>query len=481
VPSRRRFLAPVPSSTAVSLGTDRRRLLVLAMLGVVLGLVGGVAAFLVVHLVGLISNLALLHRVGWDLPDLRHYHPSWVLVPIALGGGLVVALLARWAPVIKGHGIPESLEAIRLRESRIRPRAAFAKPVSAAVAMGTGGPFGAEGPIIVTGASLGSLLGQLLPVSASERRILLAVGAAAGMAGVFSTPVAAVVMAFELLVFERSLRVLVPLVLATGIAAALHDVLISSHPLFALRVDPTVGMAQLPLFVGKLVSWWVSLSSNTSGGTLAPMFLIGATMGEMLGIGFAHLFPGAEVVPGAFALVAMGVTFGVGARALLTGAVFALEVTGGYHLVVPMLVAMGVAELVAHRFLTERIMTDRLARRGVQVDFDTESDPLWVVTAGEVARRPGVPGRPAGAPVVPSSTPLRGLVPLLAGTGDRVVVVTGEGGHLVGAVTAHEVLEVLADRQRQDVIQAPTLHLRWPRLTQRRRRLHSVAPAPSEP
>jgi len=275
--------------------------------------------------------------------------------------------------------------------------------------------------------------------------------------------------------------VLVPLVLATGIAAALHDVLISSHPLFALRVDPAVGMAQLPLFVGKLVSWWVSLSSNTSGGTLAPMFLIGATMGEMLGIGFAHLFPGAEVVPGAFALVAMGVTFGVGARALLTGAVFALEVTGGYHLVVPMLVAMGVAELVAHRFLTERIMTDRLARRGVQVDFDTESDPLWVVTAGEVARRPGVPGRPAGAPVVPSSTPLRALVPLLAGTGDRVVVVTGEGGHLVGAVTAHEVLEVLADRQRQDVIQAPTLHLRWPRLTQRRRRLHSVAPAPSEP
>jgi len=196
VPSRRRFLAPVPSSTAVSLGTDRRRLLVLAMLGVVLGLVGGVAAFLVVHLVGLISNLALLHRVGWDLPDLGHYHPSWVLVPIALGGGLFVALLARWAPMIKGHGIPESLEAIRLRESRIRPRAAFAKPVSAAVAMGTGGPFGAEGPIIVTGASLGSLLGQLLPVSASERRILLAVGAAAGMAGVFSTPVAAVVMAF---------------------------------------------------------------------------------------------------------------------------------------------------------------------------------------------------------------------------------------------------------------------------------------------
>lgn len=551
----------MPPTADVSLGSDRRRLLVLAVFGVVLGLVGGVAAFVVVHLVGLISNLALLHRVGFDLPDLRHYHPSWVLVPIALAGGLAVALLARWSPVIKGHGIPESLEAIRLRESRIRPRAALAKPVSAAIAMGTGGPFGAEGPIIVTGAALGSLLGQLLPVSASERRILLAVGAAAGMAGVFSTPVAAVVLAFELLLFERSLRALVPLVLATGIAAALHDVLISPHPLFALRADPIVPTAELPLFVlvglaagvlavvvnkglfaaeagfrrlpvpeffhpilgalafalvglvvpgslsvgywaitdsvngrfllgaaaalfvGKLVSWWVSLASNTSGGTLAPMFLIGATMGEMLGIGFAHLFPGAGVVPGAFALVAMGVTFGVGARALLTGAVFALEVTGGYHLVVPMLIATGVAELVAHRFLAERIMTDKLARRGVQVDFDVESDPLRVVTAGEVARPPVIPGRPAGAPTVCVSAPLRVVVPLLVETRQEVVVVTDDGRHAVGVVTPQTVLEVLAARQRQEVVQAPTLHLHWPGPARHRlrRRLHSVPPAPTEP
>ncbi len=189
-------------SPEVSLGTTRRRLVVLGGFGVMLGGVGGVAADLVVRLVGLISNLALLHRFGWQLPDLRHYHPTPVLLAVAVGGASVVVLLARWCPIIKGHGIPESLEAILFRDSRVLPSAAVAKPISAAVAMGTGGPFGAEGPIIVTGAAVGSLVGQLLPVSPAERRILLATGAAAGMAGVFATPVAAVVLAFELLLFE---------------------------------------------------------------------------------------------------------------------------------------------------------------------------------------------------------------------------------------------------------------------------------------
>ncbi|HZD64727.1 MAG TPA: chloride channel protein, partial [Acidimicrobiales bacterium] len=198
---------------SVSLGTGQRRMVLLAGLGCLLGGVGGLAAYLIVKLVALLSNLALLHRVGFTLPNLSHYHPGPGLLGVAVAGALVVVALAHWSPVIKGHGIPESLEAILFGESRIRPRAAFAKPVSAAVAMGTGGPFGAEGPIIVTGGSVGSLLGQVLSVSPDERRILLATGAAAGMAGVFNTPIAAVVLAVELLAFERSLRALVPLVL----------------------------------------------------------------------------------------------------------------------------------------------------------------------------------------------------------------------------------------------------------------------------
>src|SRR5205807_9466690 len=112
-------------------------------------------------------------------------------------GGFVVSLLAMWSPVIRGHGIPEAMEAVLTKQSRISPRAALAKPLSAAIAIGTGGPFGAEGPIIVTGGALGSLIGQVIHVSPSERKILLASGAAAGMAATFGTPVAAVVLAIE--------------------------------------------------------------------------------------------------------------------------------------------------------------------------------------------------------------------------------------------------------------------------------------------
>ena len=114
------------------------------------------------------------------------------------------------------------------------------------------------------------------------------------------------------------------------------------------------------LFVGKMVSWWVGLGSNTSGGTLAPMFLVGATMGEMVGIAFAHALPGAHIQPGAFALVGMGATFGVGARALLTGVVFAAKATGGYGMLVPLLLATGVTELVIEAELRRRVADEHV-------------------------------------------------------------------------------------------------------------------------
>ncbi len=526
------------------MGTTRRRLAVLGGVGLVLGGVGGVAADVVVHLVGLISNLALLHRFGWQLPDLRHYHPTPVLLAVAVGGALVVVGLARWSPIIKGHGIPESLEAILFRDSRVMPRAAVAKPISAAVAMGTGGPFGAEGPIIVTGAAVGSLIGQLVPVSPAERRILLATGAAAGMAGVFATPVAAVVLAFELLLFERSLRSLVPLVLATSVATALHDVLIAPHPLFAVVHPPVFHVAQLPLFaivglaagalavvlnrglfaveagfrrlpipdwahpvvgalgfgaiglavpgslsvgywaitdavngrfllgaaavlfVGKMTSWWIGLGSNTSGGTLAPMFLVGATMGEMVGIAFAHAFPAAHIQPGAFALVGMGAAFGVGARALLTGVVFAAEVTGGYGMLVPLLLATGVAELVAELGLDDRVMTDKLRRRGYRVDFDAQTDPLRMRVAALVMRPavethdiPSVPTLDRWAFVSEALSLM--LEP------DMPAVAVTDHGRIVGTITRAEIEAELRRRNADEHVQPPTLGPLAPRAAHR--------------
>ncbi|HEY8021336.1 MAG TPA: chloride channel protein, partial [Thermoanaerobaculia bacterium] len=179
--------------------TSPRRLLLLSTLAALLGLLGGGAAWVLLRLIAILTNVALFHRFGTQLPSFATFHPGPGLFVAAIAGGLLVSLLARWSPVIRGHGIPEAMEAILLRQSRISPRAAVAKPLSAAFAIGTGGPFGAEGPIIVTGGALGSLIGQVVRVSPAERKILLACGAAAGMSATFGAPLASVMLAIELL------------------------------------------------------------------------------------------------------------------------------------------------------------------------------------------------------------------------------------------------------------------------------------------
>src|SRR3989440_10037647 len=168
--------------------TPPRRLLMLTVLATVIGIAGGAAAYLLIHLIALLTNLAFFHRAGWKLPSFTHLHRSPLVVVVAVSGGLVVGGMAKWAPIIRGHGIPEAMEAVLTRQSRITPRAAVAKPLSAAIAIGTGGPFGAEGPIIVTGGAIGSLLGQVIGMSPSQRKILLASGAAAGIGATFCGP-----------------------------------------------------------------------------------------------------------------------------------------------------------------------------------------------------------------------------------------------------------------------------------------------------
>jgi chloride channel protein, CIC family len=218
-------------------------------LAAVVGLAGGGAAYVLIHLIALLTNVAFFHRVSWTLPSFTNLHRSPVIVVVAVTGGLIVGLMAKWAPIIQGHGIPEAMEAVLTKQSRISPRTALAKPLSATIAIGTGGPFGAEGPIIVTGGAIGSLLGQIVAVSPSERKILLASGAAAGMAATFGAPLAAVVLAIELLLFEFSTRALVPLVVASSVAAGMHSAFFGTGPLFAVPAHHFAGLSQLPFYV----------------------------------------------------------------------------------------------------------------------------------------------------------------------------------------------------------------------------------------
>src|SRR6478672_983909 len=234
--------------SGVSRRAAARRTAFLAAIAALLGVAGGGAAWVLIHLIGLITNVVLFHQFGWALPSFADFHPGPILLVEAAAGGLAVSLLARWSPVIRGHGLPEAMEAVLTRQSRIAPRTAVAKPLSAAIAIGSGGPFGAEGPIIVTGGAIGSLLGQLVPVSPSERKILLAAGAAAGMAATFGAPLASVVLAVELLIFEFTARALIPLMIASSIAAGMHSLLFGSGPLFEVPDHKFAGLTQLPYY-----------------------------------------------------------------------------------------------------------------------------------------------------------------------------------------------------------------------------------------
>jgi len=219
------------------------------MLGLVLGLLTGGAAWALIKLIAFLTNLALFGDIGFTLPSMSDLEPSPRIVVVAVVGAFVVALLARWSPMIKGHGIPEAMESVLHRQSRVAPRTAIAKPLSSAIAIGTGGPFGAEGPIIVTGGSMGSLLGQLLQVTPSERKILLACGAAGGMAATFGAPIASIVLATELLLFEFSTRAFIPTAVSAAVAGGIHSALFGDGPLFSVPDHGFAGLTDLPLFV----------------------------------------------------------------------------------------------------------------------------------------------------------------------------------------------------------------------------------------
>ena len=212
--------------------TDRRVLLLSAM-ALVIGAIGSVVAYVLIWLIAAITNLAFYHRlsVAPAVPQ-GHYLGLWVvLVPVT--GALIVGFMARFgSEKIRGHGIPEALEAILLGRSRIQPKVAILKPLSAAISIGTGGPFGAEGPIIMTGDAFGSLFAQQFHLSAAERKTLLVAGAAAGMSAVFATPVAAVLLAVELLLFEWKPRSFIPVALAAIVASVLRVPMLGAGPIF---------------------------------------------------------------------------------------------------------------------------------------------------------------------------------------------------------------------------------------------------------
>ena len=238
---------PIPTEAPPRAVVDRRTVF-LSAVAIVLAVAAALVAQLLTRLIGLVTNLAFYGRWATSFVSPAQNQLGLWVVAIPVLGGIVVGLMARFgSKAIRGHGIPEAMEQILTNQSRVPARLIVLKPLSAAIAIGTGGPFGAEGPIIATGGALGSLVGQLLPCTAVERRTLLAAGAAAGMTATFGSPVAAVLLALELLLFEFRPRSLVPVALASAVAAAVRAAISGTAPIFPM---PALAPVALPAFAG---------------------------------------------------------------------------------------------------------------------------------------------------------------------------------------------------------------------------------------
>jgi H+/Cl- antiporter ClcA/CBS domain-containing protein len=264
VPTPPTLPSAVPAPRLADHSADRR-MLMLAAMAVVIGIGGVCSAWVLLRLIAIVINLAWFGTLSAAHADIADATPGVLTVAVPVIGSLIVGLMARFgSDKIRGHGIPEALEAILYGESRLSPKVAILKPISSAISIGSGGPFGAEGPIIMTGGAIGSLIAQRFRLTAAERKTLLVAGAAAGMTGIFGTPLAAILLAIEVMLFEWKPRSFVPVVVASLSSLALRPWLVGSGPLFAFDGALPGGIVALLLAaaIGVLCGTVAALLSN---------------------------------------------------------------------------------------------------------------------------------------------------------------------------------------------------------------------------
>ncbi|WP_296660217.1 chloride channel protein [Paraburkholderia sp.] len=424
------------------------RLLRISAIAAAGGALSTVAADFLLHLIRFFTNLFFFQTLSTANRSPAENALGVFVVAAPVIGGLLVGLIARFgSEQIRGHGIPEAIEAILFGKSRMSPKVAVLKPLASAIAIGSGGPFGAEGPIIMTGGAIGSLIAQFFHLSGAERKALLVAGAVAGMTAVFGTPVAAVLLAIELLLFELRPRSLLPVAIACAVAGFTRPLLLGSGPLFPLQTMPlgTVGMVssciagliagalswglstwlykvedlfgKLPvhwmwwpalgaiavgiggyfqprtlgvgydvigdllhdhlamqvvigIVVVKAIIWVIALASGTSGGVLAPLLMMGAGVGALVG----PYMPGSE--PAVWPLIFMAAALGGMMRAPIMAAVFAFELTGDVNALLPLLASAAVAYGFTVLLMRRSILTEKIARHGYHIYREYSIDPL---------------------------------------------------------------------------------------------------------
>ncbi len=433
--------------------TVDRRVWLISALAIIVGIGGAALAVLLLRAIAFFTNLFYYHRFSLAMVGPAGSPLGYWMVLVPIVGGIIVGIMARYgSDKIRGHGIPEAIEAILLNGARVQPRVAVLKPISAAIAIGSGGPFGAEGPIIMTGGAFGSLLAQWVKLTHAERTTLLVAGAAAGMSATFAAPFAAVLLAVELLLFEWRPRSLIPVAFASVTAAVLRVLWLGAGPLFPLSAEaiphgvrftllaaalgaliglaaaalsrmmygfedlfgklpvhwmwwPAIGglgvgvgglffphglgvgydniavllagHATLALIFGVIVfkslMWAFSLGSGTSGGVLAPLLMIGASLGALS----AHLL---HMPEGTLALLGMGAMLAGALGSPLTAIVFSIELTHALPALLPLVAACIAAYTITSLIMPRSILTEKLARRGHHLTREYGVDPLEMVS-----------------------------------------------------------------------------------------------------
>ncbi len=420
----------------------------------VVGTGGALSAWFLLKLIALATNVFWFGRFSAAHVQITDNTLGLGILAVPVVGSLIVGLTARYgSDKIRGHGIPEAIETILFGESRMSLKVAILKPLSSAISIGSGGPFGAEGPIIMTGGALGSLFAQCFQLSAAERKTLLVSGAAAGMTAIFGTPMAAILLAVEVLLFEWKPRSFVPVVVASLVSLAWRPLLVGSGPLFpfvgtmpegtlpiALGIGVLVGFeaiilssmlyriedmfhrlpihwmwwpaigavavgigglidarilgagyqsiqallegsmavrAMVSLLLVKAVAWLVALGSGTSGGVLAPLLILGGALGLLVG----QYLPGEA---GFWAMIGMAGIISGAMRAPLTGAIFAVELTGHYHALPATIAASVGAYAVSVLLMRRSILTEKIARRGRHIRQEYTVDQLEFLQADDV-------------------------------------------------------------------------------------------------
>jgi H+/Cl- antiporter ClcA len=508
---------PTSSSVARKLSdfTTTSSVIKLIPLSVIIGLFGAFIALILLDLIAVITNALYYQTFDLTLVSPRNNTIGWWAVLIPMAGGLIVGFMARYGSErIRGHGIPEAMETILVGGSKVEPKLTILKPVASAISIGTGGPFGAEGPIILTGGAVGSVLAQFLSLTAIERRSLLVAGAVAGMSAVFGTPIAAVILGVELLLFEWKPRSFIPAAVASIVADALRHMFVQqgwmrAEPLFPVgnMVDlPTSGLLdalvlgaacglmawlltkavygaedafrKLPIhwmwwpliggfivgvggtiephalgvgydtiadelagnlavttlisiFVVKLIIWAVALGSGTSGGILAPILIMGAALGGLLGM----VFPGK--IPSEWALLGMAGALAGVMRSPFTSIVFPIELTHSTNLFLPLLITVTLAHLISVLTLKRSILTEKVARRGFHVLREYAVEPLKVLFAEDVMS--------TNVLTISSGTPLQDAEEMIKAQThlrkQRLLPIVNAEGILLGVISWQDVLQ----------------------------------------